>query len=444
VSAVELQAVASSFATGAWVATCVSLIAAVLAYPAARAVPTAILVGLALVSSQARAFGVLALGLPPGTSAHVVALASGAVPLAALVVRLRLDRRPRRWLEAAADLGASPAWRFRLVEWPHLRPAFAVAMAWVAIVSLGDTTVATLAGGGLSYGPGLLGADALLRESAPGRATAVVVLLLVIALALCTVVARELRHRRPGQRDRSGAIPPALVVLGWTAVVISLTPVLGLFRWLGGAATERSEALVTELVPQTIFIAVLVAAAAGLGGFAIAFATRDRSSTVAPVLLLLPVALPPGVLGMLMLLLARAVGLQPGDLLTVLALLPSAVALGYLAARLQLSSVPSHLWDAASDLGARPWTVARLVAWPITRVAALAGALIAAAWAVGEPAIVAFTSGPGGSTLSVGLAIVSRAGDIGTLARWELGTAVLPVAAAGLLGVAGRIRRRGA
>lgn len=404
--------------------------ATALAYPIARAVPAPLLVGAVMVTPTARALGVLGLGLAPGTTAAALALGAGAMPLAALVVRLRLQARPKRWLEAAADLGASGWARAWWIERPHLRPALATAAAWVTLQVLGDVTVMRLAGGGMVYGPGLLARDALLRDGGPGRALLVVLVLLGVALVVAARLAHDLRAV-PGGTSR--AFTPARGVLrglGWGLWIASLAPLVGLVPGiLATPSTARGAQRLLSLVPSTLMLALGVSLVAVVVAFGLVLSLRRRSPWAPTVALLLPLALPPSVLGSLWLGAAARLGLEPGDLLTAIALLPAAVALAYLAGLLLLRAVPASLPAAAADLGAGPGARLALVWWPLARAALVVTALLTLAWIVGEPSIPAFTAGPGGSTLAMGLEVLAHSGDVGTLHRGCLGLALLPLAA---------------
>jgi len=407
----------------------VGLGATALAYPVARAVPVPLLVGAVMVTPLARGLGVLGLGMAPGTTAAALALGAGALPLAALVVRLRLQARPARWLEAAADLGASAWGRAWWIERLHLRPVWATATAWVALQVLGDVTVLRSAGGGKAYGPGLMARDALLRDGAPGRALLVVLVLTAVALVVAARLAHDLRAVSGGGSGQ--ALAPArgpLRWLGWGLWSIALIPLAGLVPAIVSVpADPRGVERLVSLVPSTLGLAAGVSVVAVTLAFGLVLSLRRRSPFVPTLALVLPLALPPSVLGSLWLGAATQLGARPGDALTAVALLPAALALAYLAALLLLRAVPEALPAAAADLGAGPWARLRLVWWPAARAALAVTMLLTLAWIVGEPSIPAFTAGPGGSTLAMGLQVLSHAGDVGSLHRGCLVLALVPL-----------------
>jgi ABC-type spermidine/putrescine transport system permease subunit II len=96
------------------------------------------------------------------------------------------------------------------------------------------------------------------------------------------------------------------------------------------------------------------------------------------------------------------------------------VALGFIAARVLISAIPAALLDAAADLGASGGDRIRLVWLPLGRPALIVAAMVVLAWVIGQAAIPAFTSGPGGDTLAVALTIHARAGAMELVRRWSL------------------------
>jgi putative spermidine/putrescine transport system permease protein len=65
----------------------------------------------------------------------------------------------------------------------------------------------------------------------------------------------------------------------------------------------------------------------------------------------------------------------------------------------RLQRVGVSLQEASADLGARPWTTARLVTFPLLRSALVAGAVLAFGLSFDEIVVTTFTSGPGLQTL---------------------------------------------
>jgi ABC-type spermidine/putrescine transport system permease subunit II len=411
-------------------AAAVASVAVLAAYPVARAVPPALLLVLVLVSPLARALGVLGLGLAPGAVAVLLAQSAGAIPLAALVVQLRLRGRPRAWLEAAADLGAGPWRRFRAIELPLLAPAFALAAGWAALSALGDVTTLELAGGGKVYTLALLLRDAVLSEANPRRAAAIVAVMLAVALPCALAIARGLAGlagETSGDRPRTG---PRLRALGWALAAVATAPLLGLICNLSLQTGGSGDPLLRGLLTRSLLLTLAVGGLAAGLGFALALLRRPAPARrdVVAALVLLPLAVPPVVYGALMLPAGRLFGVGPGWWLTLLGLLPLRVALGYAGAVLAVASVQREVIDGARDLGAGAGARLLRVWWPLLAPAGVALALVGFAHALADGSVPAFTAGPGGSILAVGMAIVARGGEVDVVPRWALGLSLAPVA----------------
>ncbi|MCA9652180.1 MAG: ABC transporter permease subunit [Myxococcales bacterium] len=432
----EGRAIVQAFVVGSTLALAIALPSAVLAYPLARVVPVPWLVGLALVSPLARAHGVLALGTSPGLGASVLAGMGEAVPIAAAFVALVLRTRPLAWLEAAADLGASPWARFRQVEWPSVRIGVGVAAAWVGLRSLGDVVGPEVAGGGKVYGPGLLLRDAIGFDGAPGRAAVLVLVQLAVGLLLAwwatgregvvVSVRRERGHLGVGR---------GLLVAALAGVLLSAVSIGGLLPALE-PGWGRADGLLLERLPTTFGLAAITA---GLAAVAALMAADPRApSRATRALLFLPLALPPSVIGLGTLAVAANHGLGPSHALTVIALAPWSIALGFTTGWLMRGRVPARLLEAAADLGAgRRQRFAR-IRLPLAQPAAVAAAALAFAWVLADRAITGFTTPPGGGTVASGLAAIVHAGEWATAVRWSLLLALVPLGLAASAVVLGR------
>jgi ABC-type Fe3+ transport system permease subunit len=400
------------------------------AYPIARAVPAPLLLTCAMISPLARAIGALRFGLPPGTGSIALARLAGDVPLAALLLRVRLQSRPQSWLDAAADLGAGPWRRFWTVEWPHLRPAYALAAAIVLLVALGDATTGALAGGGKRYTLALALREAVLTDAHPRRAATIAALFVAIAVPCAWGLSRGLRDAAQGRRGREGVAPG----IGWSVLAIACgLPLAGLVAPAIAEPWGVGDDIVLGQVPATLTSAGIAAIVAAAIGCAAGVGLPPRLGPA----LVLPLALPPAVYGAAWLSAAQAVGWGPGTGLTFVALLPGQVAIAYAGAVLAAAG-SRRLADSARDLGAGAAARVRWLWWPLLAPTGVALALVALAFAVGDAGAAAFTSGPGGSTLAIGLEIVGRGGELGVVPRWALILAALPLL---LAAVAGLIRR---
>jgi ABC-type spermidine/putrescine transport system permease subunit II len=446
VSAGEWTAIAAAWRQGLVSCVTAATIATAVAVLLARVVHPLALLTLLLISRASEAQGVLAWGLAPGAPAAVLTLVVDLAPLAALVVLLRMQTRPLALLEAAADLGAGVWTRARTIAWPHLRPAILVAFVWAMLEGLGDTLAFELAGGGKTYAPGLLLRDAMLHEFAPGRALAVLLGLLLAALPCAWLLAGELRLAegaswRPLPRASLG-----MRVAGWAAFVLLASVPARLLLGAHPTGFEANDALLARLLVRTLGLALLVATLAAVLGSLLAVLSRGQTGVggrVSATLLVLPIAIPASVYGLLALAVGVELGLRPGPLLTTLALLPSSLALAFLVARVLGSVVPTRLLDAAADLGAGPLARLRLIWLPLGRPALAAAAAIVFAWVLGQATIPAFTSGPGGDTLAVGLTVMARGGSLALVRRWALVSMIVPIFAVVVVRSLVRMHARG-
>jgi ABC-type spermidine/putrescine transport system permease subunit II len=441
-SAGEWAAIAATWRQGLAACLTAAMLATALAVLLARVVHPLALLVLLLISRASEAQGVLAWGLTPGGPAAVLTLVVDLAPLAALVVLLRMQTRPVELLEAAADLGAGAWTRARTIAWPHLRPAVLVAFVWALLEGLGDTLAFELAGGGKAYAPGLLLRDAMLHELAPARALAVLLGLLLVALPCAWLLAGELRLSEGASWRPLERASLRLRIAGWIAfVLLASVPA----RLLLGAHPDgfgASDVLLARLLVRSLALAGVVALLGATLGSLLAVLSRSVGSRVSATLLVLPIAIPASVYGLLALAVGVELGLRPGPLLTTLALLPSSLALGFLVARVLGSVVPTRLLDAAADLGASPVERLRMVWLPLGRPALAAAAAIVFTWVLGQATIPAFTSGPGGDTLAVGLTVMARGGSLEVVRRWALVSVVVPILAVLLLRSLGRVRAR--
>lgn len=88
-----------------------------------------------------------ALGLTQTYTAVILAHACLSVPVAVLIVTAALKMFDRNLERAAMNLGAGPVTTFRLVTFPVLRPAFAVAALFAFVHSFDETVIALFVSG---------------------------------------------------------------------------------------------------------------------------------------------------------------------------------------------------------------------------------------------------------------------------------------------------------
>jgi ABC-type spermidine/putrescine transport system permease subunit II len=208
------------------------------------------------------------------------------------------------------------------------------------------------------------------------------------------------------------------VTLGWAAVCLLLaplafaawvsfspdsflTPPAGAWslRWYAAFAADRrwTAALVRSLVVGAAAAAVAVGAGTPLA-YAVA-RSRFRGRSLLAGAAILPVCVPPAVLGMGLLPFLYAVGLWGNvaglDLAHGLVALPVV----YLIARARLDALGPELEAAARGLGASPWQAALRVTLPLLRPALLAGGAAAFAISLNEGMLTLFLATPSTETL---------------------------------------------
>ena len=198
----------------------------------------------------------------------------------------------------------------------------------------------------------------------------------------------------------------------------------------------------------TSLTATAVTLVAGLA--AAAWRQRRRGSAIALVdgIFLLPLVLPPTVVGFLLLLLFGRNGPLGNFLLkidasivfswpaTVIAAAVVAFPLMYLTARSALEQVDSHFLEAARTLGVSEWRVFREVALPLAWPGVLAGTILSFARALGEFGATLMLAGniPGKTeTIPIAIYFAVEAGDVhGALAWCAIDIAISLVLLAGL------------
>ncbi len=409
---------ARAFGRGLAMGLGVAGVALAMAWPLARAVPTPVLLGWALVGSLPRSLGALALGLPPGLAAVAVALLAGAVPWTALLVQVRMSSRPRAWIEAAADLGASPWQRFVRIDLPFARPALAIAATWTVLQSLGDATTYELAGGGKVYTPALLLRDALLEDDDAALVSIALAVSTAAALPAAWALTAVLARALGGGREL--VVPPSrrLQAIGLGLALLAALPIVALVLPALAPFGPGDAVLAGKLGPTFAVVGASAAIGTAIGAVCAIGLRRGRAAVFA--LLLLPAVLPPIVYGVTALELGDRLGLGPGLVLTVIGLAPTCVALAFTVLVVARPRVPAVLVEAAADLGATTAMRVRRIWAPLLGPAAVAALVLAGAWAVNDAALVAFTSGPGGSTLAVAMTIVARGAQSAVVPRWAL------------------------
>jgi molybdate transport system permease protein len=199
-----------------------------------------------------------------------------------------------------------------------------------------------------------------------------------------------------------------------------------------------SDALLLSL--RVTAAATLILGIAGLGLAQLLAHARFRGHTIVETLILLPLVLPPSVVGYYLLLalgrsnpLVRGLGVDLLFTATGATIAAAVVGLPLMvqASRAALESVPRHVQDAARVLGAGEWEVFARITLPLARRGIIAGLVLGGARAFGEFGATLMVAGNiPGRTQTVPLAIYDavQAGDAGTAAALVALTTVLAFA----------------
>lgn len=135
---------------------------------------------------------------------------------------------------------------------------------------------------------------------------------------------------------------------------------------------------------------------------------RSRWQTVHHTLITLPLALPDILMGMSLLALFVALGMETGLLTLWIAHVTFCLSYVAMVVLGRLQDFDFTLLDAARDLGATPWQAARKVLLPLLAPGILAGGLLAFTLSIDDYVITFFVSGPGTTTLPLRVASMIR------------------------------------
>lgn len=208
-------------------------------------------------------------------------------------------------------------------------------------------------------------------------------------------------------------MPRPLVIYSWLLLLFLFAPIITLVVFsfdstgsgtlpLEGLSTRWYDEVLNDPVTRTAFGNSLIVAAATtaisvtLGTLAALgfFRRRTRLNTPITVLVVLPVALPPLVLGVAILSLFKAMGisLSLGTVTIAHVLLTAPLVLLIMNAR--LSNFDASVEDAARDLGATPFQTFRRITFPLIRPSVIGATLLVLAISLDEFIVTLFTIGP--------------------------------------------------
>ena len=214
-----------------------------------------------------------------------------------------------------------------------------------------------------------------------------------------------------------------------------------LAAWLDPLGVAGLESAVTISIAIAL-LSTLVATALGTA-IALALARHDfvgRSST--NLFIFLPMATPEIVLGASLLTLFVAIGAPPFFPLSFITILIAHIMFNIsfvvVTVRARLSGFPTHLEEAAMDLGANEWTTFRKVTFPLILPGILAAALLAFSLSIDDFVITNFTSG---GTVTFPMFIYAKA-RIGIPPQVNVVGTIIFLTAVGLVAVSTLVSRR--
>ena len=180
------------------------------------------------------------------------------------------------------------------------------------------------------------------------------------------------------------------------------------WKWYDRLWAERA---VWEALSITLKIALSSTLTAMILGTLAALALhrfRTRLQTAHRVLITLPLALPDLLMGMSLLALFVALGVETGMLTLWIAHVTFSVSYVAMVVLARLEDFDPTLLEAARDLGATRWQAARRVLLPLILPGILAGGLLAFTLSIDDYVISFFVSGPGTTTLPLRVASMMK------------------------------------
>lgn len=347
------------------------------------------------------------------------------IPFIFISVHTALERIPHSLIEAAHDCGASSANAFRTILWPLSKPGLAIGMALAFLLAVGDYVTPTMVGGlnGTMFGV-VIASQFGGAGNWPYGATLAILLLLAVGATLLLFfrlarvpgilvgesgeiplpnVART-RAERVRRRAAFAAfcLPyvflyaplGVIALLSFNDSTVQALPLSGwTLHWYSDLA--RDPGLLAALARSlTIALLVLFVAIVGGTGFAILFAFgRLRAAKLTETLLLLPVAMPGVVLGIMLVLTFRLLAIPQGIASVVLGHSTFVLPVVMMIVLNRLRRLDPALKEASTDLGATPLKTFWFVLLPLLRGAIVGGAMLGFTLSFDEVIVTAFLTG---------------------------------------------------
>lgn len=336
----------------------------------------------------------------------VITLAYLLFPVAFLTCYISVDRIPSSMYEAGADLGAGRVRRFVSVTLPLVKGGVAGAFILSFIAMLGDYLTPAMVGGtaGVMYANVITNQFGASLEWGFGSALAVVML---VSILLLMAVTRTVSGKGQIPSTGESAFRPrrspffrvyALFVLVFMYLPMGILIVfafndsdnVGLpftgftFRWFESLFLNYS--LQSALTTSLQVVALSVGISLVLGTAAALYVARHRNlwSRTSLATLAMPLVLPPVILGIGILVVLNAIGVERGLWTIVLGHTVLVLPMVTLVMIIRIESIDPNFELAAQDLGAKPGAVFLRIVLPQIVPGLIAAALIAVATSLDE------------------------------------------------------------
>ncbi|GJD99380.1 ABC transporter permease [Methylobacterium isbiliense] len=232
---------------------------------------------------------------------------------------------------------------------------------------------------------------------------------------------------------------PILVLVVYSFNASRLVTVWGGFstRWYASLAADGALVTATLVTLKVAFASASLATVLGtLAALALDRRGRFPGRTLFTGLLVAPMVMPEVIIGLSLLLLFVALGVDRGLWTIVAAHATFTLCFVAVVVQARLATLDRSLLEAAADLGAPPARVFLTVTLPLILPAVIAGFLLAFTLSMDDLVIASFVSGPGATTLPMRLYSQVRLGvspEINAISTLLIATVSLGVLAASLL-----------
>jgi ABC-type spermidine/putrescine transport system permease subunit II len=385
----------------------------------------------------------------------IMALTYGYLPFLILPLYAALDRIDQRQIEAARDLGASPAGAFRRVTLPLSRPGILAGLVLIALPMFGDyytpdlvssSTKTTMIGNQI---------DQLTRQ---GSEKVVGASLTLILAGLRRSGDGMSRLRNPWGKPRFLVLVTVVYIL-WSLIPVAIAVMFAFnngrsrttwqgfsTRWFTGASgSVLHDPALQGALKHTLFLGVVCVLIATPLGVALALGLqrwRGPGGGTINTVMLLPLVTPEIVMGVALLLLFLQVlpGIGVGSTAQAIGQVTFTLSYVVVIVRGRLVSIGKDYEEAAADLGAPPHDQLFRVLIPLLAPAIIASAAVVFAISLDDFVVTQYLSGDA-STTTVSMLLYASARAAPTPALNALATIALLITLL-TLGLAYAVYRR--